>query len=172
MAETVYALRHSPSFRSVTQRELHTILVAIILVLVGTVVLRGLFPGWGVEHVLGLTRTYIGPSTYFFSVVAGFLFYVVAALVVEHAGLGVPRQWSRISGGLHWAFEASPLVGLLATFVSFLAALLTYSSAGPGPETQQRFIEEFAIAFGSSITGGVMALVAFTLQKVLPGGAT
>ena len=46
---------------------------------------------------------------------------------------------------------------------------MTYSEAGPGrPETQAAFISQFAIAFGSSIAGGVLALLAFTLHRVIP----
>lgn len=168
--EAQFVVDHQPGTKAVLRRELHTCLVMVILALVTAVLLRGLFPSWGIGQSAEIARTYIGPSAWFFYGVGLFILWVVAALVVEHAGLGVPRRWASIHGGLHWAFEASPLVGLLATFVSFLIALLSYSEAGPGPETQARFIEQFAIAFGSSICGGVMALMAFTLQKVLPGG--
>jgi hypothetical protein len=48
-------------------------------------------------------------------------------------------------------------------------ALLAYGEAGPGqPETQAAFIKQFAIAFGSSIAGGLLALLAFTLHRLLP----
>ena len=43
--------------------------------------------------------------------------------------------------------------------------------AGPGdPETQRAFIGQFAIAFGSSITGGILALIAFTLVTLINNG--
>ena len=72
---------------------------------------------------------------------------------------------------MDWAAEACPYVGLLTTFFTFLRALLVYSDAGPGnPETQAAFIKQFAIAFGSSITGGVLALAAFTLGALVTGG--
>ena len=46
---------------------------------------------------------------------------------------------------------------------------MTYGEAGPGqPETQAAFISQFAIAFGSSIAGGLLALLAFTLHRVIP----
>ena len=48
-------------------------------------------------------------------------------------------------------------------------ALLAYGEAGPGQlETQTAFIKQFAIAFGSSIAGGLLALLAFTLHRLLP----
>ena len=43
-------------------------------------------------------------------------------------------------------------------------ALMVYGEAGPSnPKTQAAFISQFAIAFGSSIAGGILALLAFTL---------
>ena len=78
-------------------------------------------------------------------------------------------EGEEISDALHWATEACPLVGLLTTFLSLLVALLAYGEAGPNnPETQAAFITQFAIAFGSSIAGGILALVAFTLHRILP----
>jgi hypothetical protein len=50
-----------------------------------------------------------------------------------------------------------------------MVALLAYGEAGPGqPETQAAFITQFAIAFGSSIAGGLLALIAFTLHRLVP----
>ena len=104
--------------------------------------------------------------------VTAFLFYVIGAWIVDAFHLGASRQWDRISEILHWAAEASPLVGLLTTFLSLLMALLVYGEAGPGkPETQAAFITQFAIAFGSSIAGGILALIAFTLHRLIPDDA-
>ena len=150
-------------------RELHTILTAIIVALSAFLIIRGLVPGWDARDFHELTIRYIGPSRWFFACVALFITWAVAAWVVDLTGLGALRNWRSIGEALHWAFEASPIVGLLATFISFLQALLVYSAAGPGKaETQQAFIEQFAIAFGSSICGGIVALIAFTLHKMLP----
>ncbi len=89
--------------------------------------------------------------------------------MIEILDFASPRNWNGIDQALHWATEACPLVGLLTTFASLLAALLAYGDAGPGqPETQAAFIKQFAIAFGSSIAGGLLALIAFTLQRLLP----
>ena len=89
--------------------------------------------------------------------------------------LGGYRDWYGIRQALHWSTEACPLVGLLTTFLSLLTALLAYGEAGPGkPETQAAFITQFAIAFGSSIAGGVLSLTSITLHRILPqtdGGA-
>ena len=72
---------------------------------------------------------------------------------------------------LDWASEACPYVGLLTTFFTFLKALMVYAEAGPGsPDTQAAFIGQFAIAFGSSITGGILALMAFTLRALITSG--
>ena len=94
---------------------------------------------------------------------------------INHATIGdchevaITGRQLGIGHALHWATEACPLVGLLTTFLSLLMALLVYGEAGPGnPGTQAAFITKFAIAFGSSIAGGVLALMAFTLHRVLP----
>jgi len=105
----------------------------------------------------------------FFAAVTVLLFYVIGAWLVDVFGMAVSRNWNTLAEALHWATEACPLVGLLTTFLSLLFALLTYGEAGPGrPETQAAFITQFAIAFGSSIAGGILALLAFTLHRLLP----
>ena len=169
MTNTHFVIENDLSFREWFLRELHTVLVALNVIVAAYLVLRGILPEWNIEYAGLLTSKYIGPSWWFFAAVGLFIVWVVAALIVQLTGLGVVREWRSIDAGLHWAFEASPIVGLLATFIAFLTALLAYADAGPGKlETQQAFIEQFAIAFGSSICGGIMALIAFTLEKVLP----
>lgn len=146
-------------------RELNTSLVAGIITLATYTLLRELSPLKG-QDLYDLALTYAGPAWWFFLMVAAFLFWVFAALTVQIFSLASARRWDSIDTFLEWATEACPLVGLLTTFISLLMALLVYSEAGPGkPETQQAFIENFAVAFGSSICGGLLALTAFTLHK-------
>ena len=114
---------------------------------------------------------YVGIAWPFFLAVAVFIFWAVGAYVVEIFLSTYKRSWSFIIKILDWAAEACPYVGLLTTFYTFLNALLVYSKAGPEtPETQAAFIGQFAIAFGSSITGGVLALLAFSLRALILSG--
>ena len=116
-----------------------------------------------------LLKKFVGVSWPFFVAVMAYLYYVTGAWIVEAFTLGIPRQWNGISQVLHWATEACPLVGLLTTFFSLLMALMVYGEAGPNdPKTHAAFISQFAIAFGSSIAGGILALLAFTLHRVIP----
>ena len=119
--------------------------------------------------VVGSLEKYLGFSWPFFSAVLAFILYAMAAVLIEIFEFSPPRDWNGIDQALHWATEACPLVGLLTTFASLLTALLAYGEAGPGqPGTQAAFITQFAIAFGSSIAGGLLALIAFTLHRLLP----
>lgn len=154
---------------TVLGRELNTLLVALIAGATLYIVARWLTPQITAENLHGLLRKFVGVSWPFFVTVTVFLFYVIGAWIVDAFHLGVSRHWDRISEILHWAAEACPLVGLLTTFLSLLLALLVYGDAGPGkPETQAAFITQFAIAFGSSIAGGILALIAFTLHRLVP----
>ncbi len=151
-------------------REANILLVAVILSITGYI-----GGGWLAPHLTSinlheLITKFVGVSWPFFAIVTVFLIYVIAAWLVEIFEVSPPRDWSTIGQALHWAAEACPLVGLLTTFLSLLTALLAYGAAGPAnPETQAIFITQFAIAFGSSIAGGVLALLAFTLHRVIPG---
>ena len=150
-------------------REINTLLVAAILGTTAYVTARWGIPRVASESFHDFLDKFVGVAWPFFVAVTAFLFYAVGAWVVEVFALGAPRRWQGIAHALHWATEACPLVGLLTTFFSLLMALLVYGEAGPGnPETHATFIRQFAIAFGSSIAGGVLALVAFTLHRVLP----
>ena len=150
-------------------RESRSLLAALIVGLGSYLGARWVVPGVPWDDVRHLAGTYLGFSWPFFGAVIAFLFYVVGAWIVDALEIGPRRDWRSVGHALHWATEASPLVGLLTTFVSLLNALLAYSEAGPGqPETQAAFISQFAIAFGSSIAGGLLALCAFTLHRLLP----
>jgi len=150
-------------------RELNSIAAALILVITTVVVLRWAFPDVYASGPMPFIEKYVGVAWPFFAAVTVLLFYVIGAWLVDVFGMAVSRNWNTLAEALHWATEACPLVGLLTTFLSLLFALLTYGEAGPGrPETQAAFITQFAIAFGSSIAGGILALLAFTLHRLLP----
>jgi hypothetical protein len=167
MTELTKVLENSNE-RSV-QRGLHTIIVSAMVAVLALMAVRWVLPELFTGNFVGSLERYLGFSWPFFAAVLAFIFYVLGAWIIELFDFAVPRDWSGIDQALHWATEACPLVGLLTTFGSFLSALLVYGEAGPGlPETQAAFISQFAIAFGSSIAGGVLALVSFTLQRLLP----
>ena len=154
-------------------REANTLLIAAIAGIVTYILAT-----WGMPQITSLNlhellRKFVGVAWPFFVTVTIYLYYVTGAWIVDVFAFGSRRSWNRISQTLHWATEACPLVGLLTTFFSLLLALMAYGEAGPGqPETQAAFIKQFAIAFGSSIAGGVLALLAFTLHRLIPiGGA-
>jgi len=150
-------------------REANTLFIALIVGVTTYILLKWAAPQVAAQGLHPLIEKFVGVSWPFFFSVLIFLYYVIGAWMVEVFALGIPRDWSEISDALHWATEACPLVGLLTTFLSLLLALLVYGEAGPGkPETQAAFITQFAIAFGSSIAGGILALIAFTLHRVLP----
>ena len=150
-------------------REINSLLIAVIIGITTYI-----FAYWAVPHIASqglheLLRKFVGVSWPFFVAVMAYLYYVTGAWIVEAFELGVRRQWNGISQVLHWATEACPLVGLLTTFFSLLMALMVYGEAGPNdPKTHAAFISQFAIAFGSSIAGGILALLAFTLHRVIP----
>ena len=150
-------------------REVNTIIAALIIATVTYIFAFWVAPQIAEQNINELVPKFVGVAWPFFALVLALVFYVVGATIVAAFALGAPRQWSGISQALYWATEACPLVGLLTTFLSLLIALLAYGEAGPGqPETQAAFITQFAIAFGSSIAGGVLALMAFTLHRLLP----
>lgn len=157
------------SRRGVVSREFNTLLMVICLAITAYIITFWIFPSIGNGDLVGLMVKFVGVSWPFFSLVSLFLLYVVGAWFAEVFALGGHREWYGIRQALFWSTEACPLVGLLTTFLSLLTALLAYGEAGPGkPETQAAFITQFAIAFGSSIAGGVLALTSFTLHRILP----
>lgn len=150
-------------------RELNSVLIAIIVGVTTYIGARWATPQVGSEGLHELVQKFVGLAWPFFATVMIYLYYVIGAWVVETFALGIPRAWAGISQTLHWAAEACPLVGLLTTFLSLLRALMAYGEAGLGnPGTQATFISQFAIAFGSSIAGGILALMAFTLHRIVP----
>jgi hypothetical protein len=150
-------------------REPNTFLVSIILLTTLYILLGWFVPEFTVEWLNSLVEKFVGVAWPVFLIIALFLVYVSAAWIVEVFEAAPPRNWILIRQALHWASEACPLLGLLTTFFSLLTALLVYGEAGPStPETQAAFITQFAIAFGSSIAGGVLALLAFTLHRLTP----
>lgn len=154
---------------AIAAREIQTLLLAAIVAMAAAIGARLVMPVAHLSDIHGALDKFIGPAWPFFAAVALFLCYGLGAWIVESFRLGAPRIWHGIDHALHWATEACPMVGLLTTFFSLLLALLAYSEAGPGkPETQAAFIANFALAFGSSIAGGVLSLIAFTLHRLLP----
>jgi hypothetical protein len=150
-------------------REVNSLLVVVIIGVVTYIFARWAIPETQSGSVISILKKFVGVSWPFFVTVMIYLYYVTGAWIVETFALGAPRRWDGISQVLHWAAEACPLVGLLTTFLSLLLALMIYGEAGPGdPKTQAAFISQFAVAFGSSIAGGVLALLAFTLHRVIP----
>ena len=150
-------------------REVNSLFIALIVGVTTYILLKWATPQVTAQGLHPLLEKFVGVSWPFFFSVMVFLYYVIGAWMVEVFALGIARDWSEISDALHWATEACPLVGLLTTFLSLLLALLVYGEAGPGkPDTQAAFITQFAIAFGSSIAGGILALIAFTLHRVIP----
>jgi hypothetical protein len=166
--ETKAALR-SPHKGTTFGREVNSLLIAVIIGITTYIFSRWAVPQIASQGLHELMTKFVGVSWPFFLTVMIYLYYVTGAWIVETFALGGRRNWSGISQVLHWATEACPLVGLLTTFLSLLMALMVYGEAGPGdPKTQAAFIGQFAIAFGSSIAGGVLALLAFTLHRVIP----
>jgi len=156
-------------------REFNTLLMISCLAITAYIILNWGFPQLSDSNLFEQMKKFVGISWPFFLLVCLFLIYVIGAWLSELFDLGGHRDWFGIRQALHWSTEACPLVGLLTTFLSLLTALLAYGEAGPGkPETQAAFITQFAIAFGSSIAGGVLSLTSFTLHRILPqtdGGA-
>ena len=153
----------------VIAREVNSLILAVIFIVVSYILLQWGLPRLPMDNLGDWIRKYVGISWPFFLTVAVYLAYVGGAWIVEAFALGIRRGWTDISRTLHWATEACPLVGLLTTFLSLLVALTAYGEAGPGdPKTQAAFMGQFAIAFGSSIAGGILSLIAFTLHRLIP----
>lgn len=168
MTDDYVVVDSKPGWLARFVREFQTLIVAGTALLIGYIELRRSLGVADVEDLHTLAIEYAGPSWWFFATVAGFLFWTLGALIVEVFGLGASRRWQGISEALEWATEISPMVGLLTTVASLLIALLVYGEAGPGkPETQQAFISGFGVALGSTICGGVLATISFTLHWAL-----
>lgn len=156
-------------FRAVG-REMNALLAMAAIVLAVYIAGRAIFPRIAMGDVANLTYRFVGPVWPFFAAVLIFVIYASAAWIVETTRIVVERRdWSGITRVLHWATEACPMVGLMTTFYGLLVALLAYGEEGGlgNPKAQAAFIEQFAIAFGSSIAGGILALAAFTLHRLI-----
>ena len=172
MSMTDSHLRGAQRQGGVAAREINSVLAALMVVITSYILLRWVLPFETSDQLVEFLNKFVGYAWPFFVFVGAYLYYVTGAWIVEIFALGGPRQWGGIRRTLHWSSEACPLVGLLTTFFSLLLALMAYGEAGPGqPETQAKFISQFAIAFGSSIAGGLMALSSFTLHRLLPDPA-
>ena len=159
----------TPMTGSVFAREFNSLLIAIIIGVISYILAKWALPKMSSQDLHQFVQKFVGVAWPFFLLVMIFLYYSIGALVTEIFAFGIRRKWEGISQVLFWATEACPLVGLLTTFLSLLMALMAYGEAGPGdPKTQAAFISQFAIAFGSSIAGGVLALIAFTLHRIIP----
>jgi hypothetical protein len=165
-------IRNHPIKGTAFGREINSLLIAVIIGITTYILAQWAVPHIAAQSLHELLTKFVGVSWPFFVAVMVYLYYVTGALIVETFALGTRRQWRGISQVLHWATEACPLVGLLTTFLSLLMALMVYGEAGAGdPKTQSAFISQFAIAFGSSIAGGVLSLLAFTLHRVIPASS-
>jgi len=163
------ALAESLSGRGILTREFNTLLMVFCMAVSSYIIINLGFPQITADNLFDQMTKFVGVSWPFFSLVSLFLIYVIGAWLAYFFDLGGGRNWEGIREALHWSTEACPLVGLLTTFLSLLTALLAYGEAGPGKvETQAAFITQFAIAFGSSIAGGVLALTSFTIHHILP----
>ncbi|MBI78973.1 MAG: hypothetical protein CMQ51_00940 [Gammaproteobacteria bacterium] len=152
-------------------REINSVLLSIIVLVLIVMFLDISFSMDQFGEAEKFLNKFVGIAWPFFVIVSLFINWVFGAWLTEVFVSDSKRDWSKVVRYLDWAAEACPYVGLLTTFFTFLRALLVYSDAGPGnPETQAAFIKQFAIAFGSSITGGVLALAAFTLGALVTGG--
>ena len=148
------------------RREMHALLAAASLVLLGYLAARDAAPEVTPDSALVWAERFIGPTWPFFAGVALLLLYATGAWLAELGGRDT-RDWTSLAHALHWATEASPLVGLLQTFMSLLVALDAFAAAGPGAASQTAFIAQFSMALGSTIAGAALSLCGFTLHKLV-----
>ena len=69
-------------------REVNSIILAVIFMVVGYIILQGAFPQISVNNLSSLIRKYVGVSWPFFFLVSIYLLYVTGAWVVEIFALG------------------------------------------------------------------------------------
>ena len=150
------------------RRESHTLLATASVVVLGYLLVGDMAPEMTPDSLLVWVEGYIGPTWPFFAGVVLLLLYATGALLAGLGDRGAGRRdWTALAYALHWATEASPLVGLLQTFMSLAVALGAFAEAGPGAESQSAFIAQFSTALGSTIAGGALSLGCFTLHKLV-----
>jgi cytochrome c biogenesis factor len=148
-------------------REVHTWLAALSIALAATVFIFGSLPDS--ESMTGLARKYLGPGAPFFAGIGILILYAFAAFVIDAFGLAAPRRWAGLGNALHWAQESAQWTGLISSFYAFMIGINTYSqNLANGAAARQEFLQSVSLAITSTLAGGVMALIAFTLLQVLP----
>ncbi len=154
-------------------REVHTWLAALSIALAAAVFIFGSLPDS--ESAASLARKYLGPGAPFFVGIGILILYAFAAFVIDAFGLAAPRRWAGLGNALHWAQESAQWIGLISSFYAFMIGINTYSqNLANGAVARQEFLQSVSLAITSTLAGGVLALIAFTLQRVLPvdgGGA-
>lgn len=155
-------------FGSAIEREFNSLLAAASILVVAYLILRNSFGGASPTEMLATAHHFIGPVWPALLIIAIVALYAIGAWICDTLHLAPARNWKTITKLLHWATEASPMLGLLQTFSSLVKALLAYSSNGPGSAASQAaFVGQFSQALGSTIAGGVIALTCFTLHRLL-----
>jgi hypothetical protein len=150
-------------------REARVALVAFTLGLMGMVTLSVVAPERASFDWFGAWSQRIGwswPLFYSFGLV---LVWSSSSLLVETFCKAPRRDWGAQREALLWIFESAPTIGMLTSFTSLASALVRLSAAqGSGEAAIKAFLSDFGICITSTIAGGGVSLVAFTLVKILP----
>ena len=156
-----------PGRYRVFMREIHTWLAAFSIALAIAVFAFGSLPdGAGVAS---LAQKYLGPGAPIFAAIAILINYALAAFVLDAFGLAAPRRWDGLGNALHWAQESAQWVGLISSFYAFSIGINSYSqNLANGAVARQEVLQSVSLAITSTLAGGVLALLAFSIQKVLP----
>ena len=148
-------------------REVHTWLAALSIALAAAVFFFGSLPDS--ESAASLARKFLGPGAPFFAGIGILILYAFAAFLIDAFGFAVPRRWSGLANALHWAQESAQWTGLISSFYAFMIGINTYSqNLVNGATARQEFLQSVSLAITSTLAGGILALVAFTLLRVLP----
>lgn len=148
-------------------REVHTWIVASSIMLATAVFFFGSLPDSA--GVISLAQKYLGPGAPFFAAIALLIIYVLAAYILDAFGLATSRQWDGLGNALHWAQESAQWTGLISSFYAFMIGINTYSqNLANGAVARQQFLESVGLAITTTLCGGILALAAFSILKVLP----
>ena len=151
----------------VFMREVHTWLTTLSISLAAAVFFLGSLPDS--TEAVSLAQKYLGPGAPFFAAIALLIVYVFAAYILDVFGLASPRRWDGLGNALHWAQESAQWTGLISSFYAFMIGINTYSqNLANGPVARQQFLESVGLAITTTLCGGVLALAAFSILKVLP----